>query len=129
MVSLPCLSFRTDRDLRVRKLALNCRLSERRTCIVARGNTQNQKLPRKINKYMNKAAIGAIHDVDLILFVVDSLHFNLNTEEVMEIKWINYDELQYQVSNEPERFSAWLSYYMKKDHSVLKLLRKTLSGG
>ncbi len=36
----------------------------------------HQKLPRKINKYMNKAAISAIHDVDLILFVVDSLYFN-----------------------------------------------------
>ncbi len=36
----------------------------------------HEKLPRKINKYMNKAAISAIHDVDLILFVIDGLHFN-----------------------------------------------------
>lgn len=42
----------------------------------------HQKLPRKINKYMNKAAIAAIHDVDLILFVVDSIHFNEGDEWV-----------------------------------------------
>jgi GTP-binding protein Era len=44
----------------------------------------HEKLPRKINKYMNKAAISAIFDVDLILFVVDSLHFNEGDEWVVK---------------------------------------------
>jgi len=43
----------------------------------------HKKLPRKVNKYMNKAALSAITDVDVICFVVDALHFNEGDEWVL----------------------------------------------
>lgn len=44
----------------------------------------HQKLPRKINRYMNQAALSALHDVDVVVFVVDSIHFNEGDEWVLE---------------------------------------------
>jgi GTP-binding protein Era len=35
---------------------------------------------RKINHYMNKAALGAMSDVDVVCFVVDGIHFNEGDE-------------------------------------------------
>jgi GTPase len=44
----------------------------------------NKSLPRKINKYMNKAAFSAISDVDVICFVVDGFHFNEGDQWVLD---------------------------------------------
>lgn len=44
----------------------------------------HQKLPRKVNKYMNKAALSAITDVDVICFVVDAMHFNEGDQWVLD---------------------------------------------
>jgi GTP-binding protein Era len=61
--------------------------------ILTQGETQtifvdtpglNKSLPRKINKYMNKAAFSAINDVDVICFVVDGFHFNEGDQWVLD---------------------------------------------
>lgn len=44
----------------------------------------HKALPRKINKYMNKAAFSAIHDVDVICFVIDGIHFNEGDQWVFD---------------------------------------------
>lgn len=61
--------------------------------ILTQGDTQTvfvdtpgllKTLPRKINKYMNKAAFSAINDVDVICFVVDGIHFNDGDQWVLD---------------------------------------------
>ncbi len=39
---------------------------------------------REINKYMNRAALAALNDVDVVLFVVRALHFDSQDEWVLE---------------------------------------------
>ena len=38
---------------------------------------------KALNKYMNKTAVAAVHDVDLILFLVESLRWNENDEKAL----------------------------------------------
>lgn len=61
--------------------------------ILTEGDTQvvfvdtpglHKELPRKINKYMNKAAFSAIKDVDVICFVIDGIHFNQGDQWVLD---------------------------------------------
>ena len=41
--------------------------------------------PRAINRYMNRSAISALHDVDVILFLLDREHFSRDDEKVAEM--------------------------------------------
>lgn len=61
--------------------------------ILTQGDTQTvfvdtpgllKALPRKINRYMNKAAFSAIKDVDVICFVIDGIHFNEGDQWVLD---------------------------------------------
>jgi GTP-binding protein Era len=61
--------------------------------ILTQGDTQTifvdtpgllKALPRKINRYMNKAAFSAIKDVDVICFVIDGIHFNDGDQWVLD---------------------------------------------
>jgi GTP-binding protein Era len=61
--------------------------------ILTKGDTQvvfvdtpglHKDLPRKINKYMNKAAFSAINDVDVICFCIDGLYFNEGDQWVFD---------------------------------------------
>jgi GTP-binding protein Era len=36
----------------------------------------HKKMPRQINRYMNRVARAALHDVDVVLFVVDATSWN-----------------------------------------------------
>ncbi len=44
----------------------------------------HQAAPRALNRYMNRAATSAVFDVDLILFVVDGLHWMPDDEWVLK---------------------------------------------
>lgn len=44
----------------------------------------HKKEPRAINRYMNKAAVSALKDIDLVLFVVDGLKWTPDDELVLE---------------------------------------------
>lgn len=46
------------------------------------GQHSGQK--KAINRYMNRAALSAMHDVDVIVFVVDKLHWTEQDEKVAE---------------------------------------------
>ncbi|WP_245990188.1 isopentenyl-diphosphate Delta-isomerase [Litoreibacter meonggei] len=46
----------------------------------------------------------------------DGLQFALNPDEVMEVRWISVFDLQSEVEQHPERFTAWLQIYLK-DHA------------
>ncbi len=43
----------------------------------------HQQAPYKLNQYMNKTALSALHDVDAIVFVVEGLYFNAGDEWVL----------------------------------------------
>lgn len=43
----------------------------------------HQQAPYKLNQYMNKTALSALHDVDAIVFVVEGLFFNAGDEWVL----------------------------------------------
>src|ERR1700677_1565828 len=44
----------------------------------------HRKAPRALNRYMNDAATGALHDVDLALFVVEAARWTDEDEAVLE---------------------------------------------
>src|ERR1700761_6705299 len=44
----------------------------------------HRKAPRALNRYMNDAVTGALHDVDLALFVVEAGRFTDEDEAVLE---------------------------------------------
>lgn len=44
----------------------------------------HQQAPYKLNEYMNKAALHALHDVDVIVFLVEGLFFNAGDEWVLK---------------------------------------------
>ncbi|MFA6037982.1 MAG: GTPase Era [Legionellales bacterium] len=43
----------------------------------------HQQAPYKLNQFMNKTALSALHDVDVIVFVVEGLFFNAGDEWVL----------------------------------------------
>jgi GTP-binding protein Era len=43
----------------------------------------HQQAPYKLNQYMNKVALSTLHDVDVIVFVVEGLYFNAGDEWVL----------------------------------------------
>ncbi|MGA2654455.1 MAG: GTPase Era [Gammaproteobacteria bacterium] len=43
----------------------------------------HEQAPYKLNQYMNKVALSALHDVDVIVFVVEGLYFNAGDEWVL----------------------------------------------
>jgi GTP-binding protein Era len=43
----------------------------------------HQQAPYKLNQYMNKTALSVLHDVDVIVFVVEGLFFNAGDEWVL----------------------------------------------
>lgn len=50
----------------------------------------HKKEPRAINRYMNQAAVSALKDVDLVLFVVDGLKWTPDDELVLEkLQYVN----------------------------------------
>lgn len=44
----------------------------------------HQDAKKALNKYMNRTATGAIHDVDIIIFVVEALHWQADDEWILK---------------------------------------------
>lgn len=56
--------------------------------------------------------------VDLfVIHVEEKPNVNLNPDEVMDVRWIDYHALQAEVSRSPEKFTPWVRIYVKEHAS------------
>ena len=73
-----------------------------------------------ISEFLNMSHIGQIqykyqldnnmieHELDKILVTeVESVHWQQNSDEVMEVRWWSEKEVLQQLSNKPDTFAAW----------------------
>ncbi len=50
---------------------------------------------------------------------------NFDREEVSEVKWLNFEQLQSELCTHPENFSAWFRIYLREHASVIYDLFQT----
>jgi isopentenyl-diphosphate delta-isomerase len=56
------------------------------------------------------------------LEIVDKkdLTININALEVMSTRWIDFTSLQYEIANDPHKFTPWLKIYLNKYTSQIR---------
>ena len=58
--------------------------------------------------------------VDLfVIHVEQKPNLDLNQDEVMDVRWIDYHALQAEVSRSPEKFTPWVRIYIKEHASKI----------
>ena len=58
--------------------------------------------------------------VDLfVIHVEQKPNLDINRDEVMDVRWIDYHALQAEVSRSPEKFTPWVRIYVKEHASKI----------
>ena len=58
--------------------------------------------------------------VDLfVIHVEQKPNLDINQDEVMDVRWIDYHALQAEVSRSPEKFTPWVRIYVKEHSSKI----------
>ncbi|WP_298294533.1 isopentenyl-diphosphate Delta-isomerase [uncultured Litoreibacter sp.] len=73
-------------------------------------------------EYRADVGDGLIEHEVVELFIaqsIETLPMNLNPDEVMETRWVDFFELKQEVADYPDRFTPWMRIYLEKHADIL----------